>query len=208
MLGVQGAEGAERSGGLKQIEVSIRLRNNLLKERRLALGMSGPQFARAVGVNYAGYVALEGMRASPLRKQWWDGAVAWTKTAEKLAAFHHCLPEDLWPEALLAIKQPEVTTKIQATELKALALAAAAEEPFALIDETSKEARQVVRRSLKRLTPREEFVIRRHFGFDEGDEVSLAEIAQDIDVSPGRTHQIKEGALRKLRDIKVLKEVV
>jgi RNA polymerase sigma factor (sigma-70 family) len=52
---------------MKEFEVSLIIRNNLLKERRLALGMSQRQIAEAAGVHYHTYVAFEGMRESPLR---------------------------------------------------------------------------------------------------------------------------------------------
>ena len=59
-------------------------------------------------------------RRSPFTLNVRDGTI-WYTIALKLAEFHRCLPEDLWPDAILAIKQPEVKRLLDVSELRALA---------------------------------------------------------------------------------------
>lgn len=54
-------------GHVKEFEVEVKLRNNLLKERRKALGMNQEEFAEAAGVNLTRYRNLECLRESPLK---------------------------------------------------------------------------------------------------------------------------------------------
>lgn len=62
----------------------------------------------------------------------------------------------------------------------------------------AREARDVVTSVLHTLTPREERILRKHFGFGQ-DEQTLEEIAADEDVSTERIRQIQAKGLRKLR---------
>lgn len=53
---------------MKEFEVEVKLRNNLLKERRKSLGMNQEEFAKAAGVNLTHYRELECLRKSPLKR--------------------------------------------------------------------------------------------------------------------------------------------
>jgi len=52
---------------------------------------------------------------------------------------------------------------------------------------------------LKRLTPREERIIKMRFGLDDGSEHTLEEVGQTFAVTRERIRQIEAKALRKLR---------
>jgi RNA polymerase primary sigma factor len=52
---------------------------------------------------------------------------------------------------------------------------------------------------LKKLTPREERIIRMRFGFDDGNPHTLEEVGQTFAVTRERIRQIEAKALRKLR---------
>jgi RNA polymerase primary sigma factor len=70
-----------------------------------------------------------------------------------------------------------------------------------LPDETLSEKRkaETTRDLLRVLTPREEQVLRMRYGFDDGDERTLAEIGQSFALTRERIRQIESEALRKLR---------
>lgn len=53
---------------MKQLDVSIKIRNNLLLERRTKLDMSQADLATAVGINLASYAGYEGLTRSPFKK--------------------------------------------------------------------------------------------------------------------------------------------
>jgi RNA polymerase primary sigma factor len=61
----------------------------------------------------------------------------------------------------------------------------------------SSEETRVVRRAVRRLHGRKQTIVNRHFGF-AGNPESLAEIADDLHLSPERTRAIKDEALREL----------
>ena len=52
---------------------------------------------------------------------------------------------------------------------------------------------------LKKLSPREERIIRMRFGFEDGDSHTLEEVGQVFTVTRERIRQIEAKALRKLR---------
>jgi len=52
---------------------------------------------------------------------------------------------------------------------------------------------------LKKLSPREERIIRMRFGFEDGNQHTLEEVGQVFDVTRERIRQIEAKALRKLR---------
>lgn len=59
-------------------------------------------------------------------------------------------------------------------------------------------AATVVKEALKTLTPREELVIRTHFGIDDGDERNLEDTGNKLGVSRNRASQIEHKGIRKL----------
>jgi len=61
---------------------------------------------------------------------------------------------------------------------------------------------------LKTLTVMEQHVIRMHYGLDDGDPKNLTEISYEYDLTRERIRQIKECALRKLRDPQIIRELV
>jgi Sigma-70, region 4 len=54
-------------GKLKEFEVSLSVRNNLLKERRLSLGMTQRELSQSVGIGQNLYCEFESMRTSPIK---------------------------------------------------------------------------------------------------------------------------------------------
>ena len=78
---------------LKPFELTMRLRNNLLKGRRVALGMTSEAFAKRLGISVPTYSKLENMRMTPLcKRQFGQTEPIWRRTVLKLADFYKCTP--------------------------------------------------------------------------------------------------------------------
>ena len=60
---------------------------------------------------------------------------------------------------------------------------------------------------LKTLTKREAKVIRERFGFGNGEEKTLEEIGQDMNVTRERVRQIEKNALKKLSHPSRMKQI-
>ena len=81
------------------------------------------------------------------------------------------------------------------------------EEMQTLLD--AKEREKAVAKVLNTLTPREEFVIKKRYGFDNDKEETLEEIGKFLGVTRERIRQIEKKAMTKLRHSsrsKLLKE--
>ncbi len=63
-----------------------------------------------------------------------------------------------------------------------------------------KEFSQKLRKALKMLSPKEEGVLRRRFGMDNGRTHTLEEIGRQLDISRERVRQIEKRALEKLKN--------
>lgn len=184
---------------MKEFEAEFRVRNNRLKERRLALGLSAPQLAKAIGVPYVTYVALESLRELPI-----TAAGEWRKSALRLSRYFGEPPEELFPPAILAVKNPKAIRRLDFADIRPM-LVAAEEERLALPapDEVMgvAERQTAVALALQTLSPREEMVLRARFGFDneDGEGESAQSIADKIGVTRGRVAQIESRALYGLR---------
>ncbi len=179
----------------KELEFTLRVRNNRLKQRRAALGMSQPQFAKAAGVVLGAYCGLETMKLSPQHK---DGS--WRDIVLSLSAFHAVEPEELFPPAVLAVAEPVVVRKVDGLDLRELMSMhqqRLLERPDEVYDRV--DASKQIARSLATLTPREEEVIRLRFGLDGGGTWTLEEIAEIFGVQGERIRQVEAKGLRKLR---------
>lgn len=195
---------------MKDFELQLRLRNNRLKARRLALGLSSRELAEKTGVSPSDISAYENMRLYPLVKsrkvgrKTWGEPDTWRVSANKLAFFFKCPCEELWPDVILAVKKPVVTTEVDS---KQLALLSGFEEQRLLEaspppDEVAEavELAEAVDGVLATLTPREEEVLRLRFGLGDEDEHTNDEVGEKIGpVSRERARCIESSALRKLR---------
>lgn len=174
---------------MKELEVTVRLRNNRLKARRLALGMNQRAFAAAARVSLAGYRDLEAMQMSPVRA---DGG--WRRIAIDVAAWHCVDLAELFPASVRAVNSPVVVRTMDADELPSLA--APTDETVARI-----EMREHVHDALARLSARERMVIERMYGIGHPDEqeVTAAELAAELGVSRRYVDRVAARALRRLK---------
>lgn len=186
---------------IKELELTCTLRNNRLKERRVALGMNRKQLAEAAGVTPNDYGRLEALKGGPYRK---DGS--WAKAASRLSLFFRVPEEDLFPPVVVKVKQPEVVRTLDEGDIQVL-LTDHQQQLLMLPDEIVEqhEAAELVRQGLHSLSVREETIIRQRFGLDSGDMMTLEEVGKEHEICRGRVRQIEAKALRKLRHPRRLK---
>lgn len=181
----------------KDLEVTIQLRNNQLKERRVALGLSQHEMAVAIGVSHGRYTALECLRLSPQTR---DGQ--WSSQALRIAMFFEVKPETIWPPDVIDVEKPVLVTKMDAREVRRLAAESRPiQEPDRLLE--SAETLVMLRAKLAELPAKHRAVLEMRFGLSGRDEMTLAEIGKVYKVSGGRIAQIEGQALRKLRHPKM-----
>lgn len=179
---------------MKEFELTLKLRNNLLKKRRLALGLKPRELAEAAGIGYQTYLRYENLKDGPLRK---DGT--WKRSAIDLSTFHKTTPDDLWPDALLAVRQSELVAELAAEEAFALSGYAQSIELPATPEELflEKEKNQVVGEALATLHPRVQQVLLRRIV----DEQTLREAGEDLLPAYGsRPHSISGERVRDLQN--------
>jgi len=181
---------------MKELELTLRLRNNRLKERREALGMSQLEFAKIIGIHLGTYSALETMHKSPRSK---NGC--WNESALKLARFHCVEPEELFPTTVLAVEKPVLIRRLNGDDFYPLLSEhhqRLFEGPDAAFERV--ELRDQIRRALATISPRDAKVLRLRFGLDDGMERDLVETGATLGVTYERARQLIQRGLRKLRD--------
>jgi RNA polymerase sigma factor (sigma-70 family) len=200
---------------MRDFEVTVKIRNNQLKKRRVQLGLNARQFAETAGVSYPEYIKLETLNASPVYTKdpfrghrWIKGD--WREIAVKIAEFYLCSPDELFPDSVLRVKKSEITVEF---DLEQLPLAAALNEPALLPspeDETFiSETKAAIRKAVEALTPQEQTVLNAKFGLDHGKCLGRAETATLLGLSQGRISQIEANALKHIRssiDLEVVPE--
>lgn len=187
---------------MKTFEVTVRIRNNRLKQRREELGLASGEFARRAGVSPSTYSALETMRESP-----WGADGDWRPVAILLSEFHGCALDDLFPGAIKRVKNTTATRRLDERDMARL-MESAPRQLMPPADEMLEavEASDVIDKALARLSSREERVIRTRFGLNgSGESATYEEIGQDSGVTRERIRQIEATALRRLRHPSIAK---
>jgi len=181
---------------MKEFELTLRVQNNRLKERRALLGMSQPKFCATAGISLTRYRGLETLRASPR-----DSAGNWRKIALELAAFHCVEPDALFPEAIFAIKTPVASVQLDATDLM-LTLSEHHQRLLEAPDVIQErgELHEKVRYVLSQLTAKQAEILRLRFGLTKAGEAhTQADVAEAFGVTSVRIQQLEKQALRRLR---------
>jgi RNA polymerase sigma factor (sigma-70 family) len=181
----------------KPLELTMRLRNNLLKSRRLELGLTSIAFAKTAGVSLTAYIQLETMKLSPVGRRGWKD-IAW-----KIANFHGLTPEDLWPDVILAVVDPVAVRKISYEEVYPLLASQGSGVSHGLLPEHNPEAlaehaeqKALLEDAFHALSPREENVLRRCLAGE-----TITEIARKYEVSNERVKQLADHANVKIRKV-------
>lgn len=182
---------------MKELRVTLRIRNNLLVQRREELGLNQIEFAEKAGLSLGLYGDMERLRYRPV-----DDKGEWKPTALTVAEFHGLSPDELWPDAVQTITEPIQTRVFDTGELRH-ALAASSSRLLTASPEEVMEATETVERInqvVKTLAPREEWLLRQEFGLaDQEVAVSRASCAKKLGISDERARQIESKAFRKLQ---------
>lgn len=187
---------------MKDFELSIRLRNNRLKERRTQLGKKTRELAEAIGVSYETYIAFENLRIAPFgRLTERTGEVAWRPSALKIARFYGVNPEELWPNVIMRVVKPEVVTKVDAQRVLALAKEAAVIPELPGPDELyeQQEMREQLNIVLTHLTDREVEVVQLYYGLNGHEPETLSKIGRRFGLSREAVRQVLLKSLRHMR---------
>ena len=188
---------------MKEFELSIRLRNNRLKQRRDALGATQDELAQAIGVNASVYQRLESLTPKTCAQ---DSEGNWTPTVLKIAEYYDVEPSELFPSSVLKATANTTTRALDGAEIEAMMsahqLRASSDPERLLIDlESRTEKFAAVRDATLRLSPKETYVLSMSFGFDseQGKGVKLADLGTVLNVSTSWVHHMRLRSLRKLR---------
>jgi RNA polymerase sigma factor (sigma-70 family) len=184
---------------MKELELSVQVRNNRLKERREALGMNQKMFAKAAGIPVSTYGHLEGLRCSPITKT--DKGYEWKKTTLNLANYYDVEPEELFPVSVLDIKSPIATRKLDSKDIMPLLSESRYQQELIEPPDSAlerKEENEILQSTLTSLPPREAQALRLHYGFNKNGEHNITEIASMLDVCPERVRQIIQTALWRM----------
>jgi RNA polymerase sigma factor (sigma-70 family) len=188
---------------MKEFELTFRLRNNLLKQKRLEHGFKTLyEAAEAIGVNKVNYSRFEALRDSAKSSK----TGSWKPTAIKIAQYYGCTPEELWPNVVLSITQPELVKQIGAEEVAVLAGMRALAELPPKPDELLMEVRDTekLRACLEELGKtrsgrRKRKVLELRFGITGIEPRTFAEIGEELGRSVERVRQIYLDAVKELR---------
>lgn len=180
---------------MKELEIQLRVSNNRLKERRLNLGLSQRDLALACGLSCVQrYGPLETMRMSPVTP---DGS--WRTAALALATFYEVDPSELFPDAVMQVRNPVSITKADTFEVQQL-IGGDARTPLEIAERIdSDQAMRTMLYDSKILSEREREILRLRFGID-CNEHTLREVGEKFGLSYERTRQIERRGLGKLRD--------
>jgi transcriptional regulator with XRE-family HTH domain len=183
----------------KPILATIKLQNNCLRARRVALGLTSREISEKIGISYHSYLRLENMRQSPISIR--DGE-PWRKSAKKLASFYQILPENLFPQVVLAVDNPVAEREFDESEIQALLpeyMRRAALGPEEILSQN--QLRGAVTKTLKALKPMEIEVVKRHYGLDTGIGRNVKQVGDEIGRSGTRVKEIHDQAIRKLKKL-------
>jgi RNA polymerase sigma factor (sigma-70 family) len=165
-------------------------------------GRTATLCAELCGVNLASYNSLLNLRYSPFGRNDVLSERTYTKTANKIAIFFKLPPEILFPETLYALRLPQLIERRYASA-EIFPLFAANQMPSLLgnpeEDVAKGEISFAIREACRTLKPREERILKLRFGLEDGQEHTLRDISQVLNITPERVRMIEARALRNLR---------
>lgn len=196
---------------MKDFELTLRLKNNRLKQRREELGLSAHEIAVKAGISYNLWLRYEGLKYPPISTNRY-GVLWWRKSALMLAKFFNTTPEELFPEAIRQVTQPIVAKKLSAQEVKKFlpnVRVMGGNAPLLLAEHTPESALENIELAelhalnLDCLEPYERKIICMSFGLEGYEKKTLNEMGALVGGPYGgnsrdRIRQMRDAALRKL----------
>lgn len=204
---------------VKELRVTLRVRNNRLIRAREQLGLTAREAAERIGINYALLLEYERLKRDPRsRKSNKEGRL--TDAAWKIVNFYGLPWQELWPDAALAVVDPVRTVEVDGAQIRTLMAGSARMLPS---DAPSPEEQVIdavefglVLKHLKKLTDQEKKVLRYRYGIgDAGEltkregkvlrnigearELTYDEVGQAIGLSRERVRQLEFAALARIR---------
>ena len=179
---------------MKDIELTVTVRNNQLKERRLSAGLSQEDFSLRCGISHDAYAKLEGLRASPV-----DSNSQWKDVALLIADYHRVTPNELWPPETCAIKKHKSVRTMDAADMARFvgACERPALNPIEAVERS--ELKEDVDRSFDLLSADEQKVIDLRFGLHDHPVLTLEEVGLRLNRSKERVRQMEAHALWELK---------
>lgn len=200
----------------KPFELTMKLRNNLLKARRVELGLTSKAMAESIGITHGLYSAFENLKRPPRSTR------GWAPSAIKIAAHFGLQPKDLWPDVMLDVTSPVVVRELTAEQVRPLLGTQMQGVLHALPppDHHDLEQKLDVADAMRfaGLNERERTVIEERFGLSGNGELTFDEVGQKMEdarpkfrvahasviadrgVSTEYLRQIELRALNKLRE--------
>lgn len=186
---------------MKEFHVEVRIKNNLVRRRRIDMGLTIRQAADACGVNYSRWCAIESMAWSPVLVSK-NRCGEWKPLVHKLCEFLGCLPEDLFPDAVLKVKKNRTEREISAAEIRPLLVSFEQNRLRLLVDHTPEddacavEDRRNLEYVLSTIPERRAQAVRLYFL----EELAMKEVARRMSITTNYARQLVESGLRWLQD--------
>jgi len=177
---------------IKDFDIKVQVRNNHLLERRKKAGHSRASLCREANLCKSLYGRLEACKIEPITQ-----AREWRKIARDLAIFYSVSPDELFPAAIIMIKNPEAAAKMSAREVSQWM---SLENPYDKMERLT-EGRIFSNQLLDKanLTERERILIECRYGLNGRRPETLEELVPEFKVSRERVRQIEKKVIRKLR---------
>lgn len=183
---------------IPEFEVTMAVRNNRLKARRRALGLTQKEMARRTGIPFTIYGQFERMKLSPFDRQG-----EWRARAVAIAEFFGESPWELFPDAIVRFSeagQPSsYSTQLSSAELGLIGPGEVmAQLPSPEDSAIDADLAVHLHKLIETLTPREAQIVRMHFGFD-GEAETLKQIGWTLGLCREHVRNVLYRALWKLR---------
>lgn len=177
---------------MKQLEITVHVRNNLLKERRLKAGLTQTALAKYANVPVGEVNAMECLRAS----NFCIGAL------KAVANYFECEPDDLFPDSFKSIKSNRALfAKVDVVDVDLLRgriyKTEQLDSPERLAIAATNHDR--VAEVLTTLSDKEQQLMRMRYGMDSGSPALLKEVGKEFGITRERVRQIESKCIRKLR---------